>query len=154
MLLFGAAWLLPLFSRRTKRSGGPQRVANVSYAGGAIVMAVHIVLAYGISHQWSHQAALADTAASTRAVLGVGFAYGLYANFIFEAVYLIDAGWRWRVAAPEHRKPKWLSRSIDGFLVAIVFFATVVFESGAVRYVALTAFAAYGLAACYRAVSS
>ncbi len=114
------------------------RCERWTYAAGGVLMVVHVLVAYGLFHRWSHSAALAHTAEQTRQVVGWAFAGGLYFNFLFVAVYLADIAWRARVGGWKQRKPRAIAYTIDSCLWFIVAMSTVVFESGVVRWVAVT----------------
>ena len=109
--------------------------ANVVYALGAAIMAVHIVCSYGIAHHWSHQAALDHTASETEAVVGIAVPHGVYVNFLFLVLYIGNTIWRYRAGGSKVRRPKWWAWTIDLFLDAIVLMATVVFETSWIRWV-------------------
>lgn len=141
-LLYTGSWLLLCSSGNNETVGLRTRRSNLMYALGAAVMGVHILLAYAISHQFSHAAALEHTADETHRVVGLRFAAGLYVNFVFLFIYVVDAYWRWKCGtSPLHRTPKSLAFTVDGFLIAIVLMATIVFEGGWIRYAMLLAIA-------------
>ncbi len=132
LLAFLIAWLCRVGFRSRSQAVAERWL----YAAGALLMLVHIVLAYGIFHRWSHAAALQHTAEQTEAVVGLSFAGGLYFNFVFVLVYLVDVVWRFRLREPDARQPRWLAITVDGFLLFIVAMSTIVFETGPVRHVA------------------
>lgn len=61
----------------------------VSFAGLALLV-VHIALAYGIRHDWSHDAAVRATAQQTAAVYGLDWGGGIYVNFLFAMAWAVD----------------------------------------------------------------
>ena len=117
------------------RNVGSTSAANLVYAVGAFIMAIHIVCSYGIAHEWSHQAALDHTANETLDVVGVAVPHGVYVNFLFLIVYVANGVWRFRLGASRMRRPQVVAIAIDCFLDAIVLMATVVFETGWIRWV-------------------
>ena len=117
----------------TTVSHGPFFLSNTFYSVSVALMFVHVLLAYAISHHWSHQAAMEHAAVETEQTLGFEFAPGLYVNFVFLAVFIVDSVWRWRVKNPHVRKPLNAARGIDSFILFIFLMATLVFEAGPIR---------------------
>ena len=114
----------------------------VSFAG-AMLCAVHIVIAFGHHHHWSHRAAIEETARQTASVYGLAWGGGVYVNYVFVAAWLADLWW-WRVRPKEYfarlTAVVWATRA---FFFTIVFNAAVVFATtrmriaGAVMVIAL-----------------
>ena len=104
-------------------------------------MAVHLIAAFHLAHNWSHSHAVADTAQQTKERLGWEFGQGVYFNYLFVAVWLADAAWWWIAPTPYERRHQWLSSMVHGYLLFIVINACIVFESGVTRWAALLAFA-------------
>ncbi len=48
--------------------------------------------------RWSHAAAYAHTATQVAAGVGLNWGGGIYANYAFTALWLVEVGWWW--AAP------------------------------------------------------
>jgi hypothetical protein len=117
------------------------RASNAIYLLGAGMMVIHILMAYRLAHDWSHEIALEHTANETERVVGFRLASGLYVNFVFAAVFLGDAFWRVCVGVPGSRRPRGVAVAIDTFLLAIVIMATIVFEAGMVRWLSVLAVA-------------
>ncbi|QEG38763.1 hypothetical protein [Roseimaritima ulvae] len=141
LLAFLIAWLLRAY-KGCFPANRWVRCERGTYAAGGVLMVVHVLVAYGFFHGWSHAAALAHTAEQTRQTVGWAFAGGLYFNFLFVGVYLTDIGWRARVGGWEQRTPRVMAYTMDSFLWFIVVMSTVVFESGAVRWFAVMGVAA------------
>jgi hypothetical protein len=100
---------------------------------GALLCVVHIVIAFGHRHHWSHDAAVEATARQTAAVYGLAWGGGVYVNYVFVAVWLADL-WRWRTRPAEYfaRSPaaQW---GLRAFFFIIIFNAAVVFASPRTR---------------------
>ncbi|HEX2445798.1 MAG TPA: hypothetical protein VHJ77_17770 [Vicinamibacterales bacterium] len=94
---------------------------------GALLCIVHIALAMGLRHGWSHDAAVRDTARQTMDVFGTAFGAGVYVNYVFVMVWLAELGW-WRAdpVGYARRRPLvvWLLR---GFYFVILVSAAVIF---------------------------
>ncbi|MEM6689686.1 MAG: hypothetical protein AAF664_09685 [Planctomycetota bacterium] len=99
-------------------------------------MVVHIIASYGLVYGWSHDAALRFTGDQSEAVVGIRAESGLYANFLFLAC--------WSLMAIQLLRGKdlkgWLGMLAHAFLATIIFFATIVFEDGWVRYASIFGF--------------
>lgn len=124
---------------------------------GAGLVVTHILASYAYEYGWNHAAAVAATAEQSRRVTGVAAGWGVYVNFAFVGVWCVVSGWLVRAGAQSDRPGETLIRPGDafennglrrrflgvylGFSVLIVFSATVVFESGGIRWVGLAGFA-------------
>jgi len=130
--LYSTIWLaLLLFCAGEvgRARGHDARWAWWTYAAGAILCVIHIAIAMGVAHGWSHDAAIAATARQTKAVYGFGWGGGVYVNYAFVAVWLADA-WRWRRQAFLHpRDPDAMTWATRIFFLIIILNAAVVFAS-------------------------
>jgi hypothetical protein len=110
----------------------PRWAWPVSLAG-ALLCVLHIVIAFGHQHHWSHDAAVEATARQTAAVYGLAWGGGVYVNYVFVAVWLADL-WRWRRRPAEYfaRSPaaQW---GLRAFFFIIIVNAAVVFASPRTR---------------------
>jgi hypothetical protein len=100
--------------------------AGVMLAGVAALV-VHMVVAMGLAHGWSYAAAVEHT----RRTAGVGA--GFWVNYLFAAVWLADATWMAMDPSGYARRPRWVGRTVTGFLGFVVFNATVVYGGRAAR---------------------
>jgi hypothetical protein len=100
---------------------------------GAMLCAVHIVIAFGHHHHWSHSAAIDETARQTASVYGVAWGGGVYVNYVFVAAWLAEL-WRWRTRPSDYfaRRPV-IAWSLRAFFFTIIFNAAVVFASPSMR---------------------
>jgi hypothetical protein len=126
-------------------AGRDWRAARVLWTVGCAACLAHIGVAMHFYHQWSHAAAFVDTARQTREAVGFAWGGGVYFNYVFALLWLVDATWWWLSAASRTAWPAWLSWGLHGYLAFIIFNATVVFESGPVRLASLAGFAALAL---------
>ena len=148
LLAFLIAWLLRVYPNDRHQN----RVEPWAYGLGGVLMVVHVLIAYGMFHHWSHASALAHTAQQTERVVGWSFGGGLYFNFVFVLVYLTDIVWRNRCGGWKNRRPHWLAVGVDLFLWFIVAMSTIVFETGVVRMVAVAGLLAVIAARCSSAI--
>jgi hypothetical protein len=132
--LYGTIWIsLFLFAlgeagKRGLHDGrAPRLWAWPVSACGCAIAIVHIGIAMGAVHGWSHSAAVAATARQTSAVFGLNFGGGVYFNYAFVLLWAIEV-WIWR-RSPERytvRSPvvTWLLRA---FYLVIIANAAIVF---------------------------
>jgi hypothetical protein len=96
---------------------------------------VHLAMAFHYYHHWSHIEAVAHTEAVS------GFGPGIYFSHLFTVVWTADvAYWWWRPHAAAKRAP-WITRALHSYMAFIVFNATVVYESGPIRWAGALMFA-------------
>ena len=105
------------------------RRALAAHSAGLALMAVHIALAMGLVHRWSHASAMAATAAQTDAVYGLDFGGGVFRNYVFVVVWAIDAWW-WRVDPDRPRLDPAALRLLRLFYLIVLVNAAVIFAAG------------------------
>ena len=100
----------------------------VSTAGLALLV-VHILIAMGFRHEWSHASALAATAAQTDEVYGLGWGGGVYVNYAFVVLWGLGVLGCWGAAGAGggRNAAEWALRW--AFLIVIAN-AAVVFAGG------------------------
>lgn len=104
---------------------------------GSFFLLLHAMATMLLVHRGSHLAAVEDTAQQTEALLGVAVGVGIYFNYVFVAVWLVDALW-WIASSSSYRsRSRWWNRLIYGYLIFIAINGAIVFESGIVRWAAL-----------------
>lgn len=111
------------------------------YAGcwliGAIFMIVHILGSYGVVHQWSHAAAIEATRVDSLRTTGIEAGWGVYVNLVFTTVWMAFS----LVKLMRCKVGEFVERLVIGFGGLLVFSATVVFETGWIRWTSLLGFA-------------
>lgn len=117
--------------------GDPVRLARLAWTLGLATHAVHVVLAFGLAHGWSHAAAVRHVAAAG------GFGEGIVVSYLFAATWAGDAAWWWANPHGYAKRPRRVRYAVHGFLAFVTFNATVVFGTpwaqvaGAAAFVAL-----------------
>src|SRR5262249_40613585 len=101
--------------------------------------AVHVITAFHHFHHWSH----ADAVQHTNEVSGVGA--GIYVSHLFGLLWSCDVAFWWLAPERYARRSVWVDWLLHGFMGLMVFNATVVYGSGAVRWVGLGMFGLLGL---------
>jgi hypothetical protein len=122
------ALLLVAPSSRSAKS-----VARWCWTLACLACVAHVVCAFHFQHGWSHAAAYDHVAERTFAVIGWNWGGGLYINYAFLLLWLADAGWWWLSPGSYAARPRTLHLLVHGFVLFIVFNATVVFGEGWVR---------------------
>ena len=125
-------------SRRRARSDSAARVV---WTIACAVLIAHFISAFQFYHGWSHAAAYADTARQTEEAFGFHWGGGLFINYALLIAWIVDIAWWWRSGLDSYRKRPWpLVAGWHGFLIFIIFNATVVFGDGIVRWLGLAIF--------------
>jgi hypothetical protein len=113
------------------------REARLVWTAGCALLWAHIAAAFHFYHQWSHTLAFEDTARQTQELLGFAVGEGVYVNYVFAAVWTIDAAYWWLAGLGRYAtRPRWLSLTVHAFLLFIVANATITFRTGASRWIA------------------
>jgi hypothetical protein len=108
---------------------------------------VHSAIAFAVYHDWSQRAAYDHTAAQTARVTGVAWGGGLYATYVFLALWMADAAWWWVSPRSYAVRPRALTLLISGLALFMFFNATVVFGGGVDRVLGVVATAVVVIAA-------
>lgn len=130
------AWFAGALARARRHRDSAETLYRVAWLFGGAMIIIHILTSYGLAHGWSHSEAIRATAKESERVTGIRAGWGVYVNFAFAVVWfgyslvMVIAGRRF------HR----IDPVIFWFTAAIVFAATVVFETGAVRGMSLAGF--------------
>jgi hypothetical protein len=100
---------------------------------GLALSILHTVLAFDVVHGWSHEDAVLNTAIQTERVFGTAVGWGLYVNYVFFLVWLLDlVDWRRRAGGVE-RRPTAALLALQVFYLVIVLNAAVIFAAGSRR---------------------
>jgi hypothetical protein len=136
-----ACYLLRVASllARGSLSGVPTLGDGWLWSLGCFFYLVHVIMAFEHVHQWSHRLAWEHTARVTGQLTGLARGEGIWANYLFTVIWIVDATRLW-VAHTRGRKT---NRSVDIAIQAvfafIVFNATVVFGPAIYRWLAVPA---------------
>ena len=115
------------------------RAARVGWTSAAVLCVVHSAIAFAVYHGWSQRAAYDHTAAQTARVTGLAWGGGLYANYVFLALWMADAAWWWASPRSYAVRPRALTLSMSGLALFMFFNATVVFGGGVDRVLGVVA---------------
>ncbi|MCE9565916.1 MAG: hypothetical protein K8U57_28160 [Planctomycetes bacterium] len=97
------------------------RLARLLWTFGLATLFVHLVLAFGLAHGWSHEAAVEHV----RTVGGSGA--GIVVNYLFALAWAVDVVWWWVNPITHANRPRWIAVTVHGFLAFVVVNATVIF---------------------------
>jgi hypothetical protein len=100
---------------------------------------VHLGMAFHYYHHWSHQ----DAIEHTHSVSGLG--EGIYASHLFTLVWSADVATWWLAPRRWAGRSRWIDGLLHGFMLFIVFNATVVYETGLIRWAGVGGFVVLGL---------
>jgi hypothetical protein len=118
---------------------------RLAWTIGCAALLAHFICAFQFFHAWSHALAYIDTARQTEEVFGINWGGGLFINYAVAIFWMIDIVWWWRAGVRSYRRRPWLlTLSWHGFLIFIIFNATVVFKDGWARWIGI----AVSLVAC------
>jgi len=122
------------------RGDGRDALARGLNTAGCAAFFAHVAAAFHFHYDWSHGAAYEATARQTAEFTGWRWGGGLFANYLFAAIWLIEVVWRWAGPASHLHRPRWMNRWVRGGFLFMIFNGAVVFVGGPARW--------YGLALC------
>jgi hypothetical protein len=105
------------------------RVGRLLYTGACGLMLLHIAVAFHAGHGWSHARAYRHVEEVS------GFGPGLFVNYVFAAIWLVDVVWAWINLDHYLARSRWLSWGVLVFMAFIVFNAAIVFGHGINRVI-------------------
>jgi hypothetical protein len=132
LLFYAAAAVLMLRLRPGDwAAGGPARwcwtLAWAAYG-------VHLGFAAEF-HGWSHDAAVAHTDRRTG-----GYGHGIHVSHLFTLLWTLDVIAWWARPAAYAARPVWWGTALHAFMAFLWFNATVVYETGPIRWAGLAVF--------------
>jgi hypothetical protein len=142
-LLFYAAALTLMMRLRPgdwAAATGRGRLARWCWTLAWATFVIHLGMAFHHYHHWSHD----DAVRRTRDV--TGFGEGVYVSDLFALVWTADVAAWWLRPAWYARRSPWVGRALHGFMLFIVFNATIVYETGLIRWLGVALFAWLALA--------
>jgi hypothetical protein len=106
---------------------GVFRAARWAWTLGCLAYLAHVATAFHLVHGWSHRAAMDHV----REVGGIG--EGILVNHAFTLCWVSDVLAWWRCPRWHRARPPWIDWLLHGFMVLVIFNATVVFAAGPSR---------------------
>ncbi len=120
------------------------RLVRLAWALACLVYLAHVALAFHHHHGWSHARAMEHVAERG------GFGPGIFLSYLFTLAWALDAAWWWLAPVRYAQRPNGVGGSLHGFMLFMVFNATVVFATGLARWGGLVLFALLGLSLALR----
>jgi len=111
-----------------------RRVVSIWFLGSLLALG-HSIGSLLTFHHGSQADAVASTAEQTRELLGFAFGAGLYVNYVFVLVWIIDASFRMIAPGRYERLPAFYYQCVNCFLIFIAFNGAIVFKAGIVRWI-------------------
>ena len=142
-----------------RRQPEGDRWTRLAWTTGCAALIAHFICAFHFFHHWSHQSAYIDTARQTAEVMSINWGGGLFINYAVAILWITDVTWWWLAGLSSYRRrPWWITLLWHGFLLFIIFNATVVFKDGLTRWigllVCLTLGLSWGLSSRQRSLST
>ena len=88
---------------------------------------VHLFFVFDAFHDWSHSAAVEFTAEETQRIVGIRRGEGVWVNYVFAVVWLLDCGRLWVGRSREGPRKRGVDLAVHTFFAVMMFSATVVF---------------------------
>jgi hypothetical protein len=139
-----AALMLHLDAPGWRAATDPGRVARLCWSLAWLAYLVHVAVAFRYAHHWSHEEAMRHVHRVS------GFGPGIFASHLFTLVWTLDVLWWLLRPASYSRRPPWLGWTLHAFMAFIIFNATVVYESGFIRWSGVALFVVLGLCLWFR----
>jgi hypothetical protein len=115
-----------------------QARARLIWTIGCVGLVAHTICAFHFYHHWSQASAYREVERQTGEVTGLAWGGGLFINYAFLLAWVADVVWWWRRGLAAYRNRHWLINALwQGVFIFMVFNATVVFKTGAVRWIGL-----------------
>lgn len=114
------------------------RWARLAWTLGCTALLAHFICAFQFFHSWSHASAYAETARQTADVFGINWGGGIFINYGVAVLWIADIATWWIAGLSSYRSRPWSLVLIwHGFLIFIIFNATVVFGHGLTRWIGI-----------------
>ena len=124
-----------VFARRHAKL---DRWARLAWTVGCAALLAHYICAFQFFHAWSHTSAYVDTARQTAEVFGIYWGGGVFINYAVGILWTGDLASWWFAGLSSYRHRPWLLILLwHGFLIFIIFNATVVFKGGPARWIGI-----------------
>jgi hypothetical protein len=133
------AVMMNLSPRDWRAERGRGRLARWCWTLAWLTYLVHLAMAFHYYHHWSHADAVRHTAEVAR------FGEGIYVSHFFTLVWSLDVVFWWGWPDGYAARSRRIDYLLHGFMVFVVFNATVVYETGLIRWAGVIGFTLLGL---------
>ena len=135
MILATVAWAVgEALMRRSPRC---DRWARAIWTMGLALAVTHVVLAFHFVYAWDHEAAVAATVRQTVEVVGWAWRGGIYVNYMFLTLWLVDTSWWWAAPASHASRSTRMENTRRALFTFMFLNGAVVFASGIGRLVGI-----------------
>ena len=100
-----------------------------SWTWGVVSFWLHFLVAFHFYHHWSHAKAYEHVSNASN------FGSGIYVSYFFTILWSFDVLWWWLQPESFSKRSSWMGWSVHAFMIFIIFNATIVFETGAIRWI-------------------
>ncbi len=102
-----------------RRDAASQQVARWLWTVGGVLFLLHVAASFHLQHGWSHVAAFEHVRGRTLHDIGWDSGIGLYINYAFGVLWLVDLSLWWRhLDWSKRRLPYWIVQSLFAFLMS------------------------------------
>ena len=136
--------MLLLLPAQWRAHGARGRLARWLWTWAWLIYLVHVACAFHFFHHWSHADAVRHTAEVS------GFGPGIYASYFFTLVWGIDVATWWLAPEWYASRSRWIDWLMHLFMLFMVFNATVIFETGLIRWAGVAFLAELACVYLYR----
>ena len=137
-------WLALMFyiaSEWTSVRGGHrchQSLGRALNAAGFLLFLMHVGFAFHFHYHWSNATAYSETARQTKELTGFDFGGGLYVNYLFALIWLVEVVWHNRWPEKYVNRPKPITWSVRLFFLFMIINGTFVFVHSNIRWLGLS----------------
>lgn len=107
------------------------------WTAGCVIFLVHVACAFHFFYDWSFAIAWRETARRTEEVVGFAWGPGVWFNYLFTLMWVVDVLWWWRGLAAYRQRPWWIHAAFQGFFLFMAFNGAIIFEPGPTRWVGI-----------------
>ena len=105
-----------------------------AWTAACALLIVHVLCAFHLEHDWSHELAVIATRRDTLETVGVDWGGGVWINYALLLVWSADVAWWWISPESYHRRHALLTISVHVFIAFMALNGAALFETGFVRY--------------------
>lgn len=133
ILAYAIGWVI---FANSQRRAGRDRWVRFAWTAGCAALVAHFICAFSFYHAWSHASAYVETARQTAEVVRINWGGGLFINYAVASLWTVDIAWWWLAGVNAYRRrARAVTLIWHGFLIFIIFNATVVFKDGLTRWI-------------------
>jgi hypothetical protein len=108
--------------------------ARVVWTAGALLYAAHVAAAFTLVYRWSHAAAYAHTARQTADFFGIDSGSGIWVNYAFTVLWLVEAIWWWTAPPSYLARPRGVELAVRAAFLFMIVNGAVVFVAGPAKW--------------------